>query len=75
MKDMFLEAFKEALELEDVNINWSDTFRDYDEWDSIARLSLIAFLDEEFDIQIEDEEFEKLKTVEDLWQSVQKQAG
>ncbi len=75
MKDKFLEAFKEALELEDVKINWSDAFRDYDEWDSIARLSLIAFLDEEFDIQIEDEEFEKLKTVEDLWESVQKQAG
>jgi len=75
MKDKFLEAFKEALELEDVNINWSDAFRDYDEWDSIARLSLIAFLDEEFDIQIEDEEFEKLKTVEELWQSVEKQAG
>lgn len=71
MQQQFIDAFKEALEIED-DINLSDNFRDYDEWDSLARLSLIAMLDDEFDVQIEDAEFEQLKTVGDLMAAVQK---
>jgi len=63
----FVEKFKEILEIEDREINPTDIFRDYDEWDSLAYLSVIAFLDEEFDIQIEEAEFKKLITVEDLY--------
>lgn len=75
MKEKFLPAFKEALEIEDQEIKMSDTFRDYDEWDSIAQLSLIAMLDEEFDLQIEGDEFDKLKTVEDLLKAVEAKAA
>ena len=71
MQDKFIEAFKEALELEN-EVNLSDQFRDYDEWDSLARLSLIAMLDDEFELQIENEQFEKLETVEDLLNAVKK---
>jgi acyl carrier protein len=63
----FVEKFKEILEIEDREINPTDIFRDYDEWDSLAYLSVIAYLDEEFDIQIEEAEFKKLITVEDLY--------
>lgn len=63
----FIEKLKEVLEIEDCEINPTDIFRDYDEWDSLAYLSVIAFLDEEFDIQIEEAEFKKLITVEDLY--------
>ncbi|MCH8567406.1 MAG: acyl carrier protein [Balneolales bacterium] len=70
MKDKFLEIFKEALEAEDKEINMSDEFRDYDEWDSLAQLSLIAALDEEFEVEIEDEEFQTLKTIEELFNAV-----
>lgn len=63
----FIEKFKEILEIEDREINPTDIFRDYDEWDSLAYLSVIAYLDEEFDIQIEEAEFKKLITVEDLY--------
>lgn len=75
MKEKFLTAFKEALEIEDQEIKMSDKFRDYDEWDSIAQLSLIAMLDEEFDLQIEGDEFDKLKTVEDLLKAVEAKAA
>ncbi|WP_020538024.1 acyl carrier protein [Lewinella cohaerens] len=71
MQDKFIEAFKEALELEN-EVNLSDQFRDYDEWDSLARLSLIAMLDDEFELQIENAQFEKLETVEDLLNAVKK---
>jgi acyl carrier protein len=70
MKDKFIDVFKEALEAEDKIINMNDEFRNYDEWDSLAQLSLIAALDEAFEVEIEDEEFQTLKTVEDLYNAV-----
>jgi acyl carrier protein len=74
MKEKFLTAFKEALQIEDREIAMDDVFRDYEEWDSLGRLSLIAALDEEFDLQIEDKEFEQLLTVGELLNAVEARA-
>lgn len=65
----FIEKFKEALETEE-DIKLTDEFRELGEWDSLSRLSLIAILDEEYDVQIEEAEFENLKTVQDIMDSV-----
>ena len=73
MNDKFLDIFKEALEIEDRELSMGDAFRDYEEWDSLAQLSLIAALDEEFGVAIEDEAFQKLVTVGDLFNAVQEQ--
>ena len=62
----FIEKFAEAIERED-EIKFEDEFREYDEWSSIAYLSVIAFMDEEFDVQMEQAEFKKLTTVQDLY--------
>ena len=70
MENKFIEALQEALEMEDQQINFEDNFRDYDTWDSLSRLSLIAVLDDEFEVQIEDAQFEKLITVKDLYDAV-----
>jgi acyl carrier protein len=67
MKDIFIEKLKYALEIEDYEIQMEDEFRNYDEWSSIAYLSVIAMLDEEYDIQIEEKEFKKIKTVRDMY--------
>lgn len=72
MKEKFIENLKEALEIEDREINMSDEFRTYDEWDSLAYLSVIAMLDEEYDIQMEEAEFKKIRTVEDLYKATLK---
>lgn len=64
--EKFKELLAEALEREDV-INMEDEFRSYDEWSSIAYLSIIAMMDEEYETQIEEAEFKKLKTVRDLY--------
>jgi len=66
MEEKFIANLKEALEIEDHEVLLSDKFRDYEEWDSLNRLSLIAMLDDEYGIQIENTEFEKLITVGDL---------
>lgn len=62
----FIEKFADALEREG-EIKKEDLFRDYDEWSSIAYLSVIAMMDEEYDTQIEEVEFKKLLTVADLY--------
>ncbi|CAD5253121.1 MULTISPECIES: acyl carrier protein [unclassified Imperialibacter] len=72
MEEKFIKAFKEALELEDRTIDLTDTFRDYEEWDSLGHLSLIAILDEEFGVVIEQAEFNKLSTVGELMVEVKK---
>lgn len=64
--EKFIELFAEALEREG-EIKMEDNFRDYDEWSSIAYLSVIAFMDEMYNTQIEEEEFKQLKTVQDLY--------
>lgn len=63
----FIEKFAEALEIEDASTLTAETeFRNLDEWDSLAYLNVIALLDEEYDIQIENAEFKTLKTISDI---------
>ena len=64
--EKFIELFAEALEREG-EIKMEDEFRNYDEWSSIAYLSVIAMMDEEYDTQIEQADFKKLRTVQDLY--------
>jgi acyl carrier protein len=75
MKEKFLASFKEALQIDDREILMEDIFRDYDEWDSLGRLSVIAELDEQFGLQIENSEFEKLLTVGHIWKVVEQKAS
>lgn len=63
----FIEKFAEAVEVDDITTLNADTvFRDLDEWSSLSYLSVIAMLDEEYDIQIENAEFRNLKTIGDI---------
>ncbi len=64
--EKFTELFAEAIEREN-KIKMEDEFRNYEEWSSIAYLSVIAMMDEEYDTQIEEVDFKKLRTVQDLY--------
>lgn len=74
MKTKFLEMIAEVFEMEDKTITMADTFRDYDTWDSLARLSLISEIDDVYDIVIEDEVFKTLLSLNDLYVEIQKRA-
>ena len=63
--------FAEAIEREG-EIKMEDNFRDYDEWSSIAYLSVIAFMDEVYDTQLEEAAFKQLKTVQDIYDACTK---
>jgi acyl carrier protein len=70
MKEKFINDLKDTLEIQNREILMNDKFRDYKEWDSLAQLSLIAMLDDEYGVAIENEKFMKLITVEDLMNEV-----
>ncbi|MDE6076273.1 MAG: acyl carrier protein [Muribaculaceae bacterium] len=63
----FIEKFAEALEIDDMNsLSVQTVFRDLEEWDSLAYLNIIAMLDEEFEVQIENAQFKQLITIGDI---------
>ena len=45
----FIEKFAEAIDVESSNLTVETEFRTLDEWDSVAYLSVIAMMDEEYD--------------------------
>jgi acyl carrier protein len=71
MEEKLLDLFKDVLEIEDRDIYLSDVFRDYEEWDSIANLTLIACIDEEFEVIISSNELKELHTIQDILQKIQ----
>jgi acyl carrier protein len=70
METQFINALQDALEIQDHEILLADQFRSYPEWDSLAQLTLIAMLDEEFGVSIEMKRFNELLTVQDLFEAV-----
>nr|WP_297230943.1 acyl carrier protein [uncultured Prevotella sp.] len=62
-KQNFIQKFAEALDVEAEMLSMDTEFRLLDEWDSVAYLSIIAMLDEEYNIQIETATFKNLKTL------------
>ena len=67
--ERFIELFAEALERED-EIKMEDEFRNYDEWSSIAYLSVIAMMDEEYDVQLSADEMRQVNTIQELFDLV-----
>ena len=69
--EKFIELFAEALERED-EIKMEDEFRNYEEWSSMAYLSVIAMMDEEYDVQMEEADFKKFRTVQAVYDACTK---
>lgn len=59
----FIEKFAEAIDMEASELTADTEFRNLEEWDSVAYISVIAMMDEEYDIQIEMPIFKTLKTL------------
>ena len=62
----FIELFQETLELEDREIKPEDKFRDYEDWDSLSILAVLAMINEEYNLVIPRKDFEKLNTIKDI---------
>lgn len=75
MEEKLINLLKEILEIEDRTIELKDNFKDFEEWDSIANLSLIACIDEEFGVIISSNELKDLNTVQDILNKIQESQG
>ena len=67
MKREFIKIIAEAIELNADYMNLQDEFRNYEEWDSLAFLSIIAALDEHFGVVIDTAVFKEFKTLEEIY--------
>ena len=68
----FIEKFAEAIDIEASELTADTEFRTLDEWDSVAYISVIAMMDEEYDIQIEMPQFKQLKTLGAIAEYIEK---
>lgn len=71
MEEQIILHLKELLEIEDRDVTLNDEFKEYSEWDSLANLSLMALIDEEYGVVISSSDFKKINTVGDLIKEIQ----
>lgn len=65
-KANFFDAINEVLELEPGTIVDETELSLLNEWDSLAKLSVVAFLDSQFDVFLSGDKLEKIATGADL---------
>lgn len=69
----FISKFAEAIDMDAAGLSSETEFRNLPEWDSMVYLSVIAMLDEEYGIQIENAAFKNLKTIDDIVKYIEAQ--
>ena len=63
----FIENFIEALEIEDgSSVTETTNFRELEEWDSLAALSTISMVDDEYGVTITNKDLRSVETIEQL---------
>ena len=67
MEDL-IKKIAEILEVEDLDI--TKQFKDYDEWDSLTSLSVVAMLDSDYNISMTFKEVASFESIEDFCKEV-----
>ena len=67
----FIENFAEQFDdTESSEIQADTEYRELDEWTSLTALSIIAMIDEEYDVQLKADEMRKTQTIQELFDLV-----
>lgn len=67
----FIENFADQFEDTDASVFTPATkFRELDEWSSLSALSILAMIDEEYDVQVKANEMRKTNTIQELFDLV-----
>ena len=67
----FIENFAEQFDdTESSEIQADTEYRELDEWTSLTALSIIAMIDEEYDVQLKADEMRKTQTIQELYDLV-----
>lgn len=70
LKDFLVKFADQFDETDPAEINANTLFHDLDEWSSLNALSIIAMIDEEYDVTVKGDDIQNAKTVEDLFNTV-----
>ena len=71
----FVKLFSDQFDDTPVESFYPDlSFRDIDEWSSLTALSVIAMIDDEFDVQLKGDDVRNAKTISDLFNTVKQKA-
>lgn len=74
-KKEFVQEIMEILEIEDASLVQDTTvFRELDEWDSLAALSTISMIDDEFGVTINNKDLRSVETLGELYDMVTERA-
>lgn len=71
--EKFLPFFADVLQKDPNEVHADDFFRDYEEWDSLAVLSLGAAVNAEYGVVISRSAYDGLKTVADIFSFVEQE--
>ncbi len=67
----FIENFSAQFEETDASVfNAETNYRELDEWSSLTALSILAMIDEEYDIQLSPAEMRTTNTIQELFDLV-----
>lgn len=67
----FIQNFADQFDdLDATSINGSTEFKELEDWNSLVALSVIAMIDEEYDVTIKGDDIRSAKTIEDLYKNV-----
>lgn len=67
----FIALFAEQFDETDANLFSSNTnYRELEEWSSLISLSLIAMVDEEFDVVLRNDDIKTSATIEELYNKI-----
>lgn len=68
----FIEKLSALFEETELSIFTPETvFRELPEWSSLLALSVIAMVDEEYEVRLKGEDVRKAQTIEDLFKVIQ----
>lgn len=67
----FVKLFAEQFDETDIQVFSPKTiFKDLEEWSSLLALSIIAMVDEEFDVTLKGDDIRSAQTIEDLYKLI-----
>lgn len=67
----FINNFAEQFDDIDVStLDANTNFKDLEDWNSLVALSVIAMIDEEYDVAVKGDDIRSANTIEDLYNNV-----
>ena len=64
-KDEFLVALQDMLQKDEI-VNENDALDDYDEWDSLSKMAVMAYFQKNFGMTLNLDDLKNLRSVADL---------